>query len=80
MSLATRAIIAGYRAELSTRPDGQTRVMDACKVTHEVVDGKTCCGLYIHIGHDRPMFGNKGDAVPTWDDVNCMTCLTKEKS
>ncbi len=79
----TRAIVLAYRSVLSMRLDGEIHVVDARGITH-VVLGKspwktTGCGVDIHDNYDdyMPMFSNKEDARPTWNDVDCITCLKR---
>lgn len=88
MSAVTRAIIRAYRARLSIRPDGETHVMDVRGITH-VVHGeapwqRTGCGINVHDGNsddeDIPMLSNKSNAMPTWNSVDCMACLTRSRA
>ncbi len=85
MSAMTKAIIRAYRARLSTRPDGETHVMDARGITH-VVRGETWqitdWGSQASDGDEEyaPVLSNRGYAVPTWNDVDCMACLTRTQT
>lgn len=86
MSLVTRAIILSYRAELSARPDGRTHVMDIHGITHIVLGvspyRRTACKVVVEDDRDMcPVFtyasNGTRQAVPTWNDVDCMTCLAR---
>lgn len=87
MSLAIREIVADYHAELSARPDGQVHVMDVNRITHRIVfttmnNARVDCNhvyVHSHLNPTRLAMGNGPDVIPTWNDVDCMTCITKEK-
>lgn len=88
MSLAIRQITRGYQAALSTRPDGATHAMDILGVTHVVLGVSpkliTACGIVVEDDRDiHPLFVHENHgvrlAIPTWNDVDCMTCLRRRR-
>jgi predicted phosphatase len=88
MSLATREIIRRYRAELSTRPDGATHVMDSLGISHVVLGVPpkliTACRIVVEDDRDiHPLLIHENHgarlAIPTWNDVDCMACLRRRK-